>query len=179
MFFLFSVCPVGWVENSSSCYYIYNNTTRKLSFWDARQWCSAKGQQGGADLTSVLSQEEDDFLNFLINKTHLRPNETFYIGLRRKTKNDPWAWVRNEPYNYTNWFQGLEPTPTPGNGRGKNCAFYNQEHQWELEDACGTQRLFICKKQQQQQQSRGITILRQLPHAKSSTQVQSEPNINF
>ena len=151
MFFLFSVCQVGWVENGSSCYYIYINTTQKLSFWHARQWCSEKGQQGGADLTSVLSQEEDDFLNFLINKTHLRPNETFYIGLRRETKNGSWAWASNETLNYTNWFQGQEPQPS-GNGESTNCAFYNQGHQWELEDTCKTGRLFICKQQQQQQQ---------------------------
>ena len=33
-------------------------------------------------------------------------------------------------------------------GNQQNCAFYNNLHQWHLDDKCGTERLFICKQLQ-------------------------------
>jgi len=136
-------CSVGWIKNGSSCYYVYNDTGQKLTFWGAKRWCNKQGDS--CQLTSVLSQEENDFLDYLINETHLRPNETFYIGLRKTKNQGEWRWLDDQPYNYTNWFQGQEPPPE---SRG-NCAFYKGDvHQWGQELKCSeTERLFICKQQ--------------------------------
>ena len=142
--FVFSVnCSVGWIENGSSCYYVYNDTEQRLTFWEAKRWCKQQGHS--CQLTSVLSQEENDFLDYLINETHLPPNETFYIGLKKNNNQGKWRWIDDQPYNYTNWFQGQEPPPE---SKG-NCAFYKGDvHQWGQELKCSkTERLSICKQQ--------------------------------
>ena len=146
------VCSVGWVNiyNGSSCYHVYNDTTQKLSFWNAKKWCQ---EQDGSRLTSVLSKEENRFLGYLINETQLGPNETFYIGLRLRNKQSNWEWVDNQPYNYTNWYQDQEPQPDEKQSSA-NCVFYNHVNQWELGASCRIKRLFICK----QQQPTGISI---------------------
>jgi len=95
----------------------------------------------------VLSQRENDFLDQLINRTNLRPNETFYIGLRTINNARKLYWVDGEPYNYTNWYNNSDEQELV-KGNQQNCAFYNHLHQWHLDDKCGTKRLFICKQLQ-------------------------------
>ena len=136
-------CSTGWVLNGTSCYYAYNNHTQKLNFWKAKDWCKERN----GSLTSVLSQRENDFLNQLINTTNLRPNETFYIGLRTVNNARKLYWVDGEPYNYTNWYNKSDEQELV-KGNEQNCAFYNYLHQWHLDDKCGTDRLFICKQLQ-------------------------------
>lgn len=168
-------CLNGWVRHGTSCYYAYNHTTQKLSFWKARQWCQ---KQNYSDLTSVLSQKEDNFLDYLINATHLRKSESFYIGLRTTTNNIAWKWVRKEPYNYTNWFQGEEP-PLPASGQPQKCAFYNDTHQWMVETWCGVKRLFICKQQQPQQQQQQQTITTTTTTTTTSTTTTGNEQITY
>ncbi|XP_078379699.1 uncharacterized protein LOC144662705 isoform X2 [Oculina patagonica] len=132
-------CSPGWFLNGTSCYYVQTNLTQKRSFWNAQKWCK---DLNSSFLTSVLSQREDDFLDHLINGTNLRPNETFYIGLRTFDKGVRLGWVRGAPYNYTNWYNNSNPEL--GYSNQQRCAYYNHLHQWQL-DGCTTERLFICK----------------------------------
>lgn len=136
-------CLHGWSLDDSSCYYVQTNLTLKLAFWGALNWC--KGWNGS--LTSVLSKNENEFLDQLINKTNLRPNETFYIGLRRRRNSSEIRWVDRQPYNYTNWYdnQGTGLNGESENLTTKRCTYYNHVHQWEME-LCKIKRLFICKR---------------------------------
>ena len=132
-------CSSEWVLNGTSCYYVYTDRTQKLNFWRADGWC--KKQNGS--LTSVLSQRENDFLDQLINRTNLQPNETFYVGLRTYVRK--LSWVDGEPYNYTNWYNNSNEQELL-KGNQQKCAYYSYLHQWQLNEKCGTKRLFICKK---------------------------------
>lgn len=138
-----AACSPGWVVYGTSCYYAYTNHTQKLNFRKAKGWCKKRN----GSLTSVLSQRENDFLDQLINRTNLRPNETFYIGLRTINNARKLYWVDGEPYNYTNWYNNSDEQELV-KGNQQNCAFYNHLHQWHLDDKCGTKRLFICKQLQ-------------------------------
>ena len=132
-------CSTGWVLNGTSCYYVYTDHTHKLNFWKANGWCKKRD----GFLTSVLSQRENDFLDQLINRTNLRTNETFYVGLRTNARK--LSWVDGEPYNYTNWYNNSSDQELL-KGSQQRCAYYNYLHQWQLNEDCGTNRLFICKK---------------------------------
>lgn len=131
-------CSTGWTLNGTSCYYVYTDRTQKLSFWKANGWC--KKQNGF--LTSVLSERENSFLDRLISKTNLRLNETFYVGLRSNVRK--LSWLDGERYNYTNWHNNSNEQELLS-GNQQKCAYYDYLHQWQLNDKCGTNRLFICK----------------------------------
>lgn len=131
-------CSTDWVLNGTSCYYVYTNRSQKLNFWNANKWC----KQQNSFLTSVLSLRENNFLDQLINRTNLRPNETFYVGLRTNVRK--LSWVDREPYNYTNWYNNSNDQELLKDNQ-QRCAYYNYLPQWQLTDECGTNRLFICK----------------------------------
>ena len=131
-------CSSGWVLNGTSCYYVYTNRSQKLNFWKANRWC----KQQNSLLTSVLSRRENNFLDQLINKTNLRQNETFYVGLRTKVRK--LSWVDEQPYNYTNWYNNSNDQELLEDNQ-QRCAYYNYLRQWQLNDKCRTNRLFICK----------------------------------
>lgn len=126
---------------------MYTDRAQKLSFWKANRWCK---QQNGF-LTSVLSQSENNFLDQLINKTNIRPNETFYVGLRTRNVRKL-SWLDGERYNYTNWYNNSNEQELLS-GNQQKCAYYDYLHQWQLSDNCVTNRLFICK---QKNSSAGI-----------------------
>ena len=140
-------CSPGWALNGTSCYYVYTDRAQKLNFWKANRWC----KQRNSFLTSVLSRRENNFLDRLINRTNLRPNETFYVGLRTNVRK--LSWVDGEPYNYTNWYNNSNDQELLKDNK-QRCAYYNYLHQWQLNDKCGTNRLFICK----QAKSSGGTV---------------------
>ena len=91
----------------------------------------------------MLSQREDNFLDQLINRTNLRPNETFYVGLR--TGVHKLLWLDGAPYKYSNWYNNRSDQELL-KGNEERCAYYSYLHQWQLNEKCGTNRLFICKK---------------------------------
>lgn len=165
------VCSDGWIRNGSSCYYVYADTSKRLSFWNAKQWCK---DHESSSLTTVFNEGENHFLDYLINETHLRPNETFYIGLR--FRDGSWKWVTNQPFNYTNWFRGQEPAPAQGTG---NCIYYNHVHRWQLEEKCVTKKLFICKTQPKQPQSQptGISISHVAPSLETEGQIVGQEEV--
>ena len=131
-------CSTEWALNGTSCYYVYTDRAQKLNFWNANRWC----KQRNGFLTSVLSQTENNFLDQLINKTNLRPNETFYVGLRTNVRK--LAWVDGQRYNYTNWYNNSHEQDLFKDNQ-QRCAYYNYLQKWQLNDQCGTNRLFICK----------------------------------
>ena len=135
-------CSHGWVLNDTFCYYVETSLTERRNFWDAERWCK---EANGSVLTTVLSQRENEFLDHLINQTNLRPNETFYIGLRTVKNWSTLAWVGGAPYNYTNWYNNSEPKLLTDKQR---CAYYDHLHKWQLDVGCKTKRLFICKQPQ-------------------------------
>ena len=71
-------CPSGWTEFQGGCYQFFGSTTETWVVADA--FCLA----AGARLTSVHSEEEEDFLNGLSN------GNNFWIG--GYPSDNTWVW---------------------------------------------------------------------------------------
>ena len=80
-------CPDGWdlKPEFGKCYYgIYGSMT-----WsEANERCAALDPDNKATLTSVRSQEENDYILFLIDRTS-------WIGGTDKDEEGVWRWVNS------------------------------------------------------------------------------------
>ncbi|XP_058608512.1 CD209 antigen-like protein A [Onychostoma macrolepis] len=114
----------------------YNTLRKWLSFYD------------GADLVTITSRSEQDFLVSKIKQTH-------WIGLNDLEREGHWVWVNNQTLKETGvqfWFR--EGPREPDNWRnqdpsGENCASLGDENgnfQSWFDASCKTQKLFICEK---------------------------------
>ncbi|KAG8505194.1 C-type lectin domain family 2 member D11, partial [Galemys pyrenaicus] len=84
-----AACPEGWIGFRSKCFYFSDDTRNWTS---SQQFCASEK----ANLVHIDSQKELDFLR--------RYKGLFghWIGLSRKSSNDPWTWVDNAGHNV--WF---------------------------------------------------------------------------
>ena len=81
-----SACPDGWMQKSefSKCYYHLYDVKRT---WNgAKESCAAIDPDGVATLTSVRSQEENNFLHSLIDTWT-------WIGGTDEAVEGVWRWV--------------------------------------------------------------------------------------
>ncbi|CAN9510697.1 unnamed protein product [Ophioblennius macclurei] len=75
-------CPQGWIQSSSSCYYV----SSQRDSWDgARQDCRSKG----ADLVIINSLQEQDLLSSLIVAA--------WVGMTDRETEGVWIWVDGIP----------------------------------------------------------------------------------
>ena len=83
---ILSVCPDGWEWKSefSKCYYHLYDVKRTWN--DAKESCAAIDPDGVATLTSVRSQEENNFLQSLISGYD-------WIGGTDEAVEGVWRWV--------------------------------------------------------------------------------------
>ena len=134
-------CPNYWKEYGNSCYLFLTPGRSEVMSWEASR---ANCKRYGADLVSILSSSEADFI---YRQTSPLSNNSFWIGLhKKKTTSDPKkGWVWSDGGNFTNpqqWKLG-EPTNEDGN---KYCAqVYSQDRKWNSRDctlACSS----ICKR---------------------------------
>uniref|UniRef100_A0A8C9S7Z2 C-type lectin domain-containing protein n=1 Tax=Scleropages formosus TaxID=113540 RepID=A0A8C9S7Z2_SCLFO len=87
------ICPQGWVDFSSRCYYI---SCQQKNWFESQQDC----KQRGADLAIINSGEEQDFI--------VKHSGPFWIGLSDTETEGTWKWVdgttlywkENQPDNY-------------------------------------------------------------------------------
>ncbi|XP_072046299.1 snaclec agglucetin subunit beta-2-like [Amphiura filiformis] len=97
--------PGGWSEFDGGCY---------LHIRDPKSWRSARKfcQSYGSDLTSISSQEENDFVADLANEeeawigmsdTWPQAGTIMEIGGEPLKLTATWAWSDGTPYGYTNW----------------------------------------------------------------------------
>ena len=92
-----STCKMDWLQFGTNCYYC--NGKPESYQYNAQKGCSSLN----SDLVSILSQEEQDFLQL-----HFDKYTPFWIGLEKET--EKWVWADGSTYNYTNW-KPTEPTP--------------------------------------------------------------------
>ena len=83
---ILSVCPDGWEWKSEfGKWYCYLNDTKRT--WnDAKERCAAIDPDGVATLTSVISQEENDFVQSLMS-------DFSWIGGTDEAVEGVWRWV--------------------------------------------------------------------------------------
>lgn len=84
--FILSACPDGWMQKSEfgKCYYHLYDVKRTWN--DAKESCMAIDPDGVATLTSVRSQEENNFLQSLIDTWT-------WIGSTDEAVEGIWRWV--------------------------------------------------------------------------------------
>lgn len=136
--FLYSgCCPPNWVASETSCYYVDNTRTRRMS--DAREKC----RQMEGDIAMIRSAYENQFIFNLVEKTRGIPEHWgVWIGLQRKADGS-FQWVDESPLGYSKWYPG-EPNDTGGREdcghMGTSGGGWNDSPcDWEVEPA------FVCQ----------------------------------
>ena len=136
--FLYSgCCPPYWVASETSCYYVDNTRTQRMS--DAREKC----KEMGGDLAIIRSANENQFIFDLVTKTRGIPEHWgVWIGLQRKADGN-FQWVDGSPLEYNKWYPG-EPNDTGGREdcghMGTSGGGWNDSPcDWEVKPA------FVCK----------------------------------
>merc|ERR1712029_229334 len=140
-----STCPAGWSESGGNCYKYFDNSVK----WDdARKRCLSEE----ADLASIHSEEENDFLREITGNTHA------WVGGRRSCPScNDFNWSDGTPMDFTAWHP-LQPD----NKRGaEECMVIN----WQWNGSSGwndapcdrniTIGRFVCKKSERDRRRRG------------------------
>uniref|UniRef100_A0A3Q4HA49 C-type lectin domain-containing protein n=1 Tax=Neolamprologus brichardi TaxID=32507 RepID=A0A3Q4HA49_NEOBR len=123
----------GWMTYGSNCYK-FKSDTRK-SWTSARHDCVADG----ADLVSITSAGENQFVTANMGETHL----DLWIGLSTLVRELAWSdatqdflpWAEHQPDNWQNNEDCMHITGTTHNDPGKL-----------NDDFCTATRDYICKK---------------------------------
>ncbi|KAI8496292.1 hypothetical protein Bbelb_261330 [Branchiostoma belcheri] len=106
-------CERGWHGYNKHCYKLEKG---KLTWFKARKEC----KKHGANPASILSQEENNFIEDLINDVDVKcSSKQVWIGLHNK---DGWTWsgTHGAGLTYTNWAPE-EPSGKSWLGREENC----------------------------------------------------------
>lgn len=125
-----------WVSNGVSEFYVSSDTAEtSLSWYAARGFCMERS----ADLTSITSSEEQEFL---IN--HL--NVTAYVGPLwhglNRLQSPTWSWVDQESASFSNWAVGF---PVNDSELPWKCGYLEHNGDWKNAH-CDSPRGFICKR---------------------------------
>ncbi len=114
---------------------IWSDTTAYLACGDLKSWADAQAfcQARGADLATITSAAENDFLSKL-------GLDTPWFGFTDAKVEGKWVWVDASTGSYTNWSTG-EPSNSGGN---ENCAAMAAGGKWN-DAPCDQTHSFICK----------------------------------
>ncbi|XP_056597475.1 CD209 antigen-like protein C isoform X2 [Triplophysa dalaica] len=130
----------GWTVCRGMIYF----SADKQNWSKSRDVCISKG----ADLVTITSQEEQDFLVSKIKETH-------WIGLNDLDTEGRWVWVDNQTLEETGvefWFGSGQKEPDNWkveDPSGENCGSLGDSngnlHTW-FDGSCKKQKKFICEK---------------------------------
>ncbi|XP_031647507.1 ladderlectin-like isoform X1 [Oncorhynchus kisutch] len=120
------LCPSGWTKYGSRCL-MFVKTTR--SWPEAERYCVSLGDQLvsvpnvvkylGANLASVHSSEEDQFLQALVLVKTVGFPPTWTGGFY-SVKDRRWFWSDGSDFDHQNWAKGR-----PGAGARESCVHIN------------------------------------------------------
>uniref|UniRef100_A0A8C6WES5 C-type lectin domain-containing protein n=1 Tax=Neogobius melanostomus TaxID=47308 RepID=A0A8C6WES5_9GOBI len=99
-------CPVGWTLFGTRCFKFFDST---LTWMNAEKSC----QSHGANLVSIHSAEEHDFIVDLIKKA-TGENQWTWIGGHDAVVEKQWMWTDGSVWDYSNWLKG-QPSNHGGN----------------------------------------------------------------
>ncbi|XP_030259767.1 lactose-binding lectin l-2-like isoform X1 [Sparus aurata] len=99
-------CPMFWYNFNGRC---YKYVATDLTFADAELQCLSEG----ANLVSIHSPEEKDFVSFLIKNFDSAQGHT-WIGLSDILKEGRWMWTDGSVVDFVFWHAG-QPDNAGGN----------------------------------------------------------------
>ncbi|KAI8515036.1 hypothetical protein Bbelb_076270 [Branchiostoma belcheri] len=137
-------CQSGWSEYNNHCYKLFK---------DKVNWDTANGRckQHGANLASVGSAGENNFIARLISDAPRVHEGLVWFGLRR---NGQWKWTDGSPFSYKNWDPGLRRAPAMYNCASMHCkdsdsvwgwAPKAKKGHWTYIQMCSLQIPYVCK----------------------------------
>lgn len=119
----------NWHEFENYCYKAFDH---KASWYEANDTCLSHG----ANLVSIHSEEEDDFVKSLSKETY---DWSFWIGLYWDY--DEFKYVDESEFNYSDWDVSYDEPDEDG------CVLISSSHGYEWWDyRCDYDAIFVCKK---------------------------------
>ncbi|XP_026210251.1 C-type mannose receptor 2, partial [Anabas testudineus] len=97
-----TICPLGWLSFSGSCYWMVSNKYLLTTWHEAHMRCS----DHGAHLVIINSQEEQFFINGNLPDFHHVDIPDIWIGLSDKDKDGVFKWVDKTPVTFSNYGSG-------------------------------------------------------------------------
>ncbi|CAJ1070748.1 macrophage mannose receptor 1 [Xyrichtys novacula] len=97
-----TICPLGWLSFSGSCYWMVSNTNLLTTWHDALTKCSDMG----AHLLIINNEEEQFFINGRLPDFHQVDIPDIWLGLSDKDQDGTFKWVDKSPITYSNYGPG-------------------------------------------------------------------------
>ncbi|XP_068563296.1 ladderlectin-like [Cebidichthys violaceus] len=125
-------CPMFWSSFNNRC---FKYVATRMTWVDAERHCVSEG----ANLASIHSLEEQNFVKFLIKNFDPAEART-WIGLSDIHKEGTWMWSDGSPANFFYW------SKMPNNGKGReHCVLTNYSHEQKWNDfRCSYSCPFVC-----------------------------------
>jgi len=101
-------CPSGWTRHRVYCYKVFNE---RMTWTNAEKACNVQG----GHLASIPDIETSNFIHSII-----KTGNVFWSGGYKTSKNSPWRWTDNRPFNFENWYPG-NPDNFQGFGGSEFC----------------------------------------------------------
>uniref|UniRef100_A0A096M7H6 C-type lectin domain-containing protein n=1 Tax=Poecilia formosa TaxID=48698 RepID=A0A096M7H6_POEFO len=126
-------CPLFWFSFEGRCYKYFGS---RVTWGEAELQCVSEG----ANLVSIHSLNEHNFVNFLIKNFDPTRSQT-WIGLTDMHKEGGWIWSDGSKYRFSLWSPG-QPDNDSGN---EHCGHtnYGSNFYWN-ERVCSNTFAFVC-----------------------------------
>lgn len=133
-------CYPPFVTVGDGCYYI--ETSRGMSWTNAREFCESLGGDGGVTATLAVFPSCDAFIDFTGYMGFNAPaDSTFWIGAHTEFGTSSWRWLTGEPLASGVPFWAYEQ----GHDSDEDCAAMDSSSYFQLSDfACADERYFVC-----------------------------------
>nr|QNH72463.1 toxin candidate TRINITY_DN33449_c0_g1_i1.p1 [Pachycerianthus maua] len=133
-------CEPGWVEFKGICYYF--STSPAGSWQSARKYCLTRG----ADLTSIHSDDEKEFINDWMERINdAFGTAYFWNGANDRNQEGKFVWSDKTKFSYSNWW-----FREPNDSGGEHCVemYTPSTHFGKWNDLkCNTPgHRYVCKK---------------------------------
>ncbi len=122
-----------------------------LVVYEGRVWPAAQKycQELSANLVSITSQAENDFVYNLVYQDNIYGEIFFWIGFTDEQVEGTWVWISGDPVTYTDWGGG-EPDNSangcgePGFFEEEDFTFMSENDHWQ--DGGIAETFFICER---------------------------------